>query len=210
MSANAIETELQRRLGELLEPREYKLTKIDPYIEGFVRIGDGFRQSIIIPLRDYADAFQFSLTFGIRLEAVEALFLPFSGILPEYHVSSHTCLMNLNEFVPDLDRLTVYDDATIQRAVDQLTPHITNEILPFFDSHRDVRSLDHLMNRKGLPYREPAYLWAFAMHAAIVARLAQNLDFDTLVERYRHEIRDFDDDDKERYEKLVAHLRSLT
>ena len=78
MSANAIETELQRRLGELLEPRGYKLTKIDPCIEGFVQIGDGFRQSIVLPMWDYADAFQFSLTFGIRLEAVETLFLPFS------------------------------------------------------------------------------------------------------------------------------------
>jgi hypothetical protein len=117
--------------------------------------------------------------------------------------------MKLAVFVPGLDRLTVYDDATIQRAVDQLTPHITNDILPFFDSHRDVRSLDHLMNHKGLPYREPAYLWAFAMHAAIVARLAQNPDFDKLVERYRHEIRDFDDEDKERYEKLIERLRSL-
>ena len=117
--------------------------------------------------------------------------------------------MNLNEFVPDLDRITVSDDATIKQAIGQLAPYITNDIFPFLDSHRDVRSLDHLMNHQGLPYREPAYLWAFAMHAVILARLAQNPDFDKLVERYRNEIREWDDDDKDRYEKLVEQLRSL-
>ncbi len=209
MIANAIETELQRRLGVLLEPRGYKLAKIDPHIEGFVRAGDGIRQSIVVPVWDYADAVQFSLTICTRLEAVEALFLPFSGILPEYHVSSDTCLMKLGAFVPEPERITVYDATTIQMAVEQLSPCIIRQILPFLDEHRDVKSLDHLMNDQGVPHRESAYLWSFAMHAVILARLAQNPDFDRLVERYRNEIREWDDDDKDRYEKLVERLRSL-
>jgi hypothetical protein len=109
----------------------------------------------------------------------------------------------------------VYDAATIRQAVDQLAPHITNEVLPFLDSHRDVRSLDRLMNQGKPPEQvcgmEGRWPWAlrYAMSAIILAHLAQNPELEKLTERYWHEIRDFDDDDKERYEKLVEHLRSL-
>ena len=104
---------------------------------------------------------------------------------------------------------------SLEQAVDQLAPYITNDILPFLDNHQDVKSLDRLMNQ-GI---EPQQVWGregrgswlswYAMSAVILARLAQNPDFDRLVERHRHELHDFDDDDKDRYEKLVEHLRSL-
>jgi hypothetical protein len=216
MSSNPIENELNQRIGEVLVPRGYRFTMLDKHTEGFVRAGDGIRHSIIIPMWDHAPAFEFSLTTCIRVEAVEAISNLFSGVCPEYHSSSDTCVINLPALVPHLDRLTVYDAATIRQAVDQLAPHITDRILPFLDSHRDVRSLDRLMNQ-GIP---PEQVWGmegwgswllwYAMSAIILARLAQNPDFDELVDRYRHETRDFDDDDKERYEKLVEHLRSLT
>lgn len=215
MSDNPIENELNRRIGELLMPRGYKLANLDKHTEGFVRVGEGIRQSIIMPMWDRAPTFEFSLAMCIRVEAVEAISNLFSGVLPEYQASSDTCVIRLKAIVPHLDRLMVYDDATIELAVDQLAPYITNDILPFLDSHRGVKSLDRLMNQG----KAPAQVWGmdgwgswvlwYAMSAVILARLAQNPDFEKLVERHRHEIRDFDDEDKERYEKLVEHLRSL-
>jgi hypothetical protein len=216
MGNHPIKNELNHRIGELLVPRGYKLTQIDKYTEGFVRDGAGIRQSIIIPMWDHAPAFQFSLTMCMRVEAVEAISNLFSGVRPEYQANSDTCVINLPAIVPHLDRLTVYDVVTIQQAVDQLALYITNDILPFLDSHRDVKSLDRLMNQGRLPEQVWGMegwgswvLW-YAMSAIILARSAENPEFDQLVERYRNQIRDFDDDDKERYEKLVEHLRSLT
>ncbi len=96
----------------------------------------------------------------------------------------------------------------------KLAPYITNNILPFLDSRREREELDRLMNQG----KEPQQVWGmegwgswlfwYARSAVILAHLAQNPDFDKLVER-RRRIRNFDDDDKERYEKLVEHLRSL-
>jgi hypothetical protein len=215
MSDNPIKDELHRQLSERLTPAGYHFKKLDNDVEGFIREVDGIRQMVFAALWDRAPAFEFAIGLGIRVEAVEAISNLFSGVLPEYQSSSDTCVINLKAVVPHLDRFTVYDDATIEQAVDQLAPYITNDILPFLDSHRDVKSLDRLMNQ-GKP---PGQVWGmegwgswvlwYAMSAVILARLAQNPDFDKLVGRHRHEIRDFDDDDKERYEKLVEHLRSL-
>ena len=214
MSDNPIEDELHRRFGELLVPAGYNFEKLDNEVDGFVRRGHGIRQMLFFPLWDRAPAHEFTLSLGIRVEAVEAISNRFSGVLPEYQSSSHTCVINLKAIVPHLDRFTVYD-ATIDHAVDQLTPYIANYIFPFIDAHRGVWSLDRLMNQ-GKP---PEQVWGmegwgswvlwYAMSASILARLAENAEFDKLVERYRHQIRDFDDD-RERYEKLVKHLRTLT
>jgi hypothetical protein len=215
MNIKTVEIELNLRLGKLLLPGGYKLTKIDKYTEGFVRTDDGVRQSIVIPLWDHKGEFQFSLTMCIRIEAVEAISNLFSGVLPEYQASSDTCVINLQAIVPELDRLTVWDLPTIQQAVTQLSPYISTRLLPFLDEHRDLRSVDRLLNQDipleqiaGMSGKGSWVLW-FAMSAIILARLAQNPEFDKLVERYRNEIRIFPKDDQEKYEKLVEYLRSL-
>jgi hypothetical protein len=215
MSVNAIKDELHRRLGELLVPEGYKFKKLENDVEGFMRHVDGIRQMLFIGLWDRGLAYEFTLGVGIRVDAVEAIYHLYSEYLPEYQASSDTCVINLKALVPGLDRLTVYDAATIQQAVHQLAPYITNQILPFLDSHRDVRSLDRLLNQ-GKPAEQVcgvdgrgSWVLSFAMSAVILARLAGNPDFDKLVERYRSEIRDFDDDDQQRYDRLVGYLRSL-
>jgi hypothetical protein len=217
MNRKTVEKELDRRFGEVLVPRGYTLTKLDKYTEGFVRTGDGIRQSILIPVLDYAPEFQFSLTMCIRLETVETIFLPLSGILPEDSARSETCIVNIEDIVPGLDLISVYDRASIRQAVAQLAPVISSRILPFLDEHRDVGSLDRWMNQEK-PFEEVFeikggwgwWIWPFVMHAVILARLTQNPDFNQLAERYRNELRNFPKDDRERYEKLVEHLRSLS
>src|SRR5262245_31867865 len=191
MTANAIKDELNHRIGDLLLSAGYTFKKLESGVEGFVRYGDGIRQTIFIGLWDRAPAFDFTLGLGVRVDAVEAISNQFSGLLPEYQASSDTCVVNLKAVVPHLDRFTVYDAATIEQAVHQMTPYTTNQILPFLDSHRDVKSLDRLMNQG----KEPQQVWGregrgswlfwFVRSADILARLAQNPDFDKLVERYR-------------------------
>lgn len=216
MSDNPIKDELDRRLGEILVPAGYTFEKLDNDVEGFVRRADGVRQMVFAALWDRTTAFEFAIGLGIRVEAVEAITKLFSGVLPEYQSSSDTCVINLKAILPQFDRFTVSDEATIGQAIDHLAPSIANYIFPFLDTHRDVASLDRLMNQSKTPQQVWGMegwgtwmLW-YALSAITLARLAKNPEFEKLVELYRHQIRDFDDDDRERYEKLVKHLRSLT
>jgi hypothetical protein len=86
---------------------------------------------------------------------------------------------------------------------------IRERIIRFFDEHSELRALDRAVN-SGPPGFDSTQLLSRAMHAIILARLAGNPAFDSIVNNYRRELAAFSEADRGRFEALAAHLAGLT
>jgi hypothetical protein len=183
----------------------FKLRKSE---EGFVRSIPAGRDIVFVPLYDYNPVFEFSLTMGIRIDAVEATFHLFSGAPPPYQKLSYTTLTQLSYFTGDKGLFRGSTAEELQAGATLASEIVRDRIVRFFDAHQDVRALDRAVN-SGPPGFDSTQLLSRAMHAVTLARLAGNPAFDSIVGNFRRELAAFSDADKSRFEGLAAHLSGL-
>jgi len=192
-------------LKEILGGAGFKLNKKEG---AFTRsIPKGF-QRIYVPLYDYNPLFVFSLTIGIRLDAVEDIFNQFSGAMGPGQAQTTTSLTQLGYFTQENPKeYEVSTKEEIDSALSDLTTLINSKILPFLEQYQDVQSLDDAINRKKLPGFDSTHPLSHAMHSIILAKLANNPSFSALVAEYAKSSENFPPPDGERFDRLVSSLQ---
>ena len=169
-------------LGGILSETNFRLKKSESC---FVKKIPEGRQMLGLPLWDYRPEFQFSLNICIRLDAVEDIFHKFSG--SSDHSASFTTMARLEYFTGGSAKYKVTTAEEVTSAGVGLASVIRDKILPFFDENEDVKALDRTVNAKYPGIDITQYPWR-AMHAVILAHLAGNADFESLVVKYRNEM----------------------
>jgi hypothetical protein len=178
----------------------------------YIRVTGEVSQTIVVPLLDYAPIFDFTLTFGFRVEAAEAIFAQFWHVDPEYRAKTRTISVNLVELVPNAGEwIRVSDRLSLVHALAELLPALESDALPFLDAHQDLHTIDSLMN--GVNHELFAFSGGpfYAMSSIIVAHLARNPDRDRLVEAHRQQSwYGGDTQAAEAYDRLVEYLAHLS
>jgi hypothetical protein len=188
---------LCRHLAEVFAPHGFELQEVElPCAGGSVRAGEFIRaagevaQRVSIPLAVHALEFDWSLVFDFRSESAEAIYQMFAPVPPKSRSRTRTCGFNLETLVPGLGEwIVVRHLQDIQQSVTQLAPILVRDVLPLLDSHRDLASLDDLMNsshRHLFPHpAQPNH----SMKSLIVAHLARNAELHRLIAGYRGQLK---------------------
>jgi hypothetical protein len=136
-------------------------------------------QQVGLALADYNPVFELSLAFSIRLLEVEKIVKMFSGGAPEDELTTSTTFIHyFAKDAPEYVRVSTPEE--IAAAVQRLQPILQARVMPFFEAHQDVESLDATFNgpdgaafnQMNAPYRD--------MNALTVAWLAGNPRFEAL------------------------------
>jgi hypothetical protein len=194
---------LYSRLSDVLKPAGFRVRKAD---EALVRPISGGLNRLYVALWDYNPVFQFSLTAGIRIDAVEELFHHCSGSPPAYHKMSSTTLTQLSYFTKPAE-FEVTTPEEIVAAVDHLTPVITGKIVPFFDRYTDLATLDRALNGGEDPGADTTHLPSRALHWVAIAYLANNPHVEEIAARFAQEMQTFPESERAKLDCLLAELR---
>lgn len=191
-------------LKEILGGAGFKLNKKEG---AFTRSFPNGFQKIYVPLYDYNPLFVFSLTIGIRLDAVEDIANQFSGGVGPGQAQTTTSLTQLGYFTQeDRKEYEVSTREEIDSALSDLTPLINSKILPFLDQYQNVLSLDDAINRKKLSGFDSTHPLSHAMASIILAKLANNPLFSALVAEYKKSLENLPPPDREQFDRLVSSL----
>jgi hypothetical protein len=189
-------------LGEVLTPAGFQLRKAE---EAFARQRAGVLHRVYVPLWDYNPVFQFSLTAGIRIDAVEEIFHRCSGAPAPYQKLSSTTLTQLPFFGgPAQIEVTAPDQ--VSAATAQLAPVITGKILPYFGRYSDVAALDGALNGGAEPGVDTTQLPSRALHWVAIAYLADNADVEQIAARFAAEMDGFPETERAKLDCLLAEL----
>jgi hypothetical protein len=190
---------ISRRVGGSLERHGFGY---DTAEEWFIRRIPGGSQTISVGIADYEPAFDFSPTFGVRLDAAEELFNRFAGVNSRHQAATMTMVAQ-SDAVLGIDEWAAESDGELVRAVDEMARAIATRGLAFLDRHTDLESLDKQLNgddsadRGHPPHRE--------MHALIVAHLTGRADLEALAASYLRKV-PADHVARNRLEQLVHYL----
>ncbi|NEO53643.1 MAG: hypothetical protein F6K54_11460 [Okeania sp. SIO3B5] len=196
------------KLNEVLSNKGFRLKKSR---ECFVRSFTGGHQHISISIIDYRPEFIFSLTMAIRLDAVEQIFHLFSGSLSNYQALSTTTLTQLDYFTEgQVKEYKISTETEILTALEKLSKIIIERIIPFFDKHCDIYSVEAGVNSKSLIGFDSTQFPSGAMHAVILAHLAGNPNFEELVGQFQDATRNFPEGEKDKFNQLVVYLRNYS
>jgi hypothetical protein len=146
-----------------------------------------------MPVAYYPLGFDWSLRFGIKMESVTAIYEKFAPVESKYRSEIDVCGFNLEEVAKVTTSWSAediqYDAKAIRQSVAQLAPILIRDVLPLLDAHRDLASIDDLMNGSGKSvFSHPAQP-GHSMKAIIVAHLARNPLRDRLIAEYRAELK---------------------
>lgn len=184
MNKQEVKTVIFDMMAGILDATSFRLKKGE---DGFVRKFAGGRHMLGIPLWDYNPQYEFSLNICIRLDAVETIFHQFSGSQPKYHPMSFTTITRLGYFTGDAGRYKVVSVADVANAFNVLSGVIQDKIIPFFDKHQDIQAIDGSVNSL-MPSIDITQNPSGAMHAVILAHLAGNKNYESIVAKHRDEM----------------------
>jgi len=206
MRKQEVEKLIYGQIKAVIGNQGFKLKRSE---EAFFRSFPDGMNMVSIALYDYHDRFSFSLTLGIRLDLVEDIFNKFSGVLPRSHSLTCTIMTQLSYFTDGKQKeFPASTEEELAESLKSVSDIIKDRILPSFDRYRDVTSLDHAVNSGKYSGFDSTRLPSGAMHAIILAHLAQNPSFDILVEQYQDQMKSFVQVEKDKFNRLVEYLRS--
>ncbi len=166
------------------------------------------QQRLDLTIADYNPIFELAPVLGIRWDAAEDVYHLFSGAAPRDHGLSSTVTTTGSYFgLPD--EWEGDDEASIRAAVDEIARFAADLVVPFFDRHDTLEALDRALNVErpaGFDITNPS---DHARHALIVARLAHNPEFESLVHEYDMALLGYVEFERRKFEDLVAYLRSI-
>jgi len=195
------------------------LTEFAPNLPGFksrkresdfVRHFPGGRQRIAFAIVDQRPEFKVAPVFSFRLDAAEEILHAVLGTPPQYRKMTTTTVTRLDYFFPGHEYVE-YSIATpgeIAEVARELAPHLRDRIVPFLDAHRDLGSIEGAVNPEDGPSWDQTSPPYHQMSSLILARLADNPRFESLVERCLREADEWDPADQARLRELVDRLRN--
>jgi hypothetical protein len=210
LTANEVRDAVNGSLAEILVPRGFKLRNLG-YDRGYGRSHRGVRQTVVLGLVHYTSESKFRFTFHFRVEAAEAVFQQFVEVGPKFRKWRDTCFVTLNTLIPAAgEEFVVRNRRSLQLQLSKLMPALERDVLPFLDAHRDLHSIDRLLNGRTRDWFATAGAPYHSMNAVIVARLAGNPDWAGLVREHRQRLRGrVGDEELATFERLVRYLSHL-
>ncbi len=206
MKKQEVANKIYAALSGVLTQENFRLKKSEGLL---TRPIPGGQQRIYVSILDYNPEFIFSLTVAIRLDAVEKLFHLVSGSPPKYQSLSTTTLTQLDYFTSgQYEEYQVSNDMELRKALDDTVRLVYNQILPFFARYHNLTAVEAAVNSETSPQFDSTQLPAGALHAVILAHLAQNPAIDQIVSRFETAMKDFPTHEKEKLSRLVEHLNS--
>jgi hypothetical protein len=221
MKKREVEEAILQELDSTLAKAGFSLRK---RYSSFVRRFPGGQHEIIVAVEDQRTFFRFSFGIRIRFDEVEKIFHIFSEWATDLQCRSCTAGGQLDYFMTITDHfvdtpalagiwksIQVNSTSQIADAFAIIGPVIKAKIIPFFDAHKDLVSVDQLLNpiSQGAAIFDTAQVTrvpVHAMHALIVADLAGNKRFDGILRKWRKEMRGCNKMDAEKFDKLVDYL----
>lgn len=196
---------IYQRLGDLLAGTDFHFKR---NAEGYVRSIPRGRQEIGVAFYDYSPRFEFSIVVTVRLDKVEDITWEFGGTAPEDRSETETVIIRIEYFAPELpSRFEVYSEEHIELAARVLNPIVRGKIIPFLDKHQDVQSLDNALHRSTVPLDTSMHPYR-GICGITIAKLAENPDFNLLVEKYLAEMHNLPANDRAKFIRLVDYLKS--
>lgn len=184
MKKKEMKSLLFEMLSSILDGTDFRLKKSE---DCFTRKIAGGWQMLGLPLLDYNPEFIFSLNICIRLDAVEEIFNLFSGVAPKHHSTTTTTITRLEYFTGGRGEYEVTTPEDVASAGGILSLVIRDKIIPFFNEHKDVQALDRAVNSE-YPGIDITQNPSGAMHSVILARMAENKDFECIVAKHRTDL----------------------
>jgi hypothetical protein len=174
----------------------------------FVRSTVGGSQRIGFSLVDYRPMYRFAILTSFRIDAVENLQNPFTGIRPESWHETATLMVGEKEFGRSVE-FDVTSEAEIAQAMEVLNQRFRETILPFLDVNADLPAIEHLLNgSQDRPSGGP--LDSYAMAGVAAAAVCRRPDLDDIIVLHRKRISNYYEEARERFEALVAHISTLS
>jgi hypothetical protein len=203
MKKQEIKDRIFQELAPSLAETGFRLKKTE---DAYIRRIAGGRQMLGLPLWDYRPIFEFSLNICIRVDEVDAIFHLIARTPPKYQAMSVTTITTLEYFVGQPAKYQVSTPDEVTATCKSLSVVIREKIIPFFDQHTDVKSLDQAVNCQspGIDISQPP--WG-AVHSIILAHLAGNPDFDRLIAKHRSELQ-LPAEAEHPFNRAVSYLKS--
>jgi hypothetical protein len=204
--------ELYLHLGSVFAPHGFELCRSE---ERFVRWTGEILQSITVGVATrLRPELRFTLDFGFRVEAAQILELVFSGesapdpAFPCCEVALSALTSELSSERTQPGYIRVAPDRPVEAAVSWWAPVLERDVFPFLNSHRDIASIDRLMNRDERELLEDTEPYR-SVFGIIFAYLARNPELPRLITKYRQEeMVAYGEEDRTGYDRLANHLLS--
>ncbi|KQY50490.1 hypothetical protein ASD14_12330 [Lysobacter sp. Root494] len=172
----------------------------------FRRVVPGGVHTLGMPLADYRPTYVFNLLVTVRVDAIEAITLPFSRIVTKYWERSSTLIIG-PEFFDAPREHRIRNEAELLIAVAESAALFEGRMLPWLDASTDLASIERQLNA---PVRHPGQytdLDSYAFAGLAAASLCGRQDLDALAARYLAEMkaRNFTDT-IERFQAFVQQM----
>jgi hypothetical protein len=214
-----VERLITNALDPILRPAGFRYRRKSG---AFVRKIPGGKQELSVALWGYRPPFEFSFTLCVRLDAVEEITNQFAGVLPKYYGETLTSMTQL-EFLdfPRNERGECRYGAESEPELLRLLPGVCalvrDRVLPFFEEHQDIQSLNRGLNppgSEGVFQRSwPSDRRAFAgdrpyraMTGVAVAYLAGDPRLSDLIAAYRSQLSGMHEEYRQRFEETAGNL----
>lgn len=157
---------------------------------------------------DYEPNFYFSYGFSKRIDIKEEISNLYNHEIfnaKEFGKESGIGILPDNIAQNQMQAIPISSLDNLQSELTKFLKLIENEIIPKFDSFNDIKMLDKEMNKP-----DTFGHWK----NIIIAKLANNPEYENLVEKYRKQLEEVADNIHYKaylpiYEKVVAHLKSI-
>ena len=224
--AKWIKTEVRRQIADAITPLVSSAGfKYKKSASAFVRRIDGGRQELNVSIADYNPEFHFSLPLVIRLDAVQEITNSFSGSPAKYHDITVTTITQMEHLGLPFNQgksfaYRVKSESEFVSILPQVLDFVRNKVVPYFERYTTISAVNAGLNPPNAEHDAVSIPWppdarAFdasnypyrAMTAVVVAHLANDPRFASLVSAYRGQIRQCDEEDRQKFENAVLHLR---
>ncbi|MBY0349154.1 MAG: hypothetical protein K2W79_12915 [Hydrotalea flava] len=210
MKKNEISKAMIDLVNPILKPLGFGKYRASDSIIFHKKTEFGFNEVPLL-IWNYGDFFYVSLTFLIRIDALNKVFLPYSSYVFHEDDKTMTIGADINMFGYQGDhKIKVETEVELQRALILLEEILMKNGLKFFENFQTVKSVDVELNRMNRPLN--LYCNEVVDRPIVgitAAALNHNPEFEFWVNFYREKLSKSTEHRKKKYEGLVLHLRSI-
>lgn len=172
----------------------------------FRRLVPGGAHTVAMALGDFRPVYKFNLFVGARVDAVEAIRLPFSRMSPEAWEKSSSFTVG-PEFFGAPREHEIEGEAELLAAAAASGALFEHHMLPWFDTSTDLASIERLLNGSDRRPGQYTRVDTYAFSGIAAASLCGRQDLDALTARYLAEMQAANHTHTiERFEAFVRHM----
>jgi hypothetical protein len=172
----------------------------------FRRVVPGGAHEVVMTEADYRPLYRLNLFVAVRVDAIEAITLPFSRVVPDHWERSNTLQVG-PAFFGGARRYEIRNESELLAAAAELGTLFETRMMPWLDSSTGLASIEQQINTPGEHPGLLSDLTTYAFAGLAAASLCGRQDLDTLVARYTTEMKERNfNDASERLVQLARHL----